>query len=259
MLVSPSHAFGGAHDDAMSSSKASSRPRQSPAARSTSGSAAAGSGTDSLRPAPASDGPQNSRWLTNARTSYSVHGVLLASWSSVMVRATAAMASAEWEMCDMAATLGGVGRKGIEQRRHTLRRVGRGLPNRRADAQYMQMPRPRSVGARRPARSKRREVDVGALLAVGHQVRAAGEQRPECANGAAQHAMRAGAVQEQEQRRAALGERVRIRCFTHEPTLGSSLAFLRRTPWARAKVERIWLEMVAHRAFKKMTGKRKPT
>lgn len=55
----------------------------------------------------------------------------------------------------------------------------------------------------------------------------------------------------------ALGERVRIRCFTHEPTLGSSLAFLRRTPWARAKVERIWLEMVADRAFKKMTGKPK--
>ncbi len=55
----------------------------------------------------------------------------------------------------------------------------------------------------------------------------------------------------------ALADRVRIRCFTHEPTLGSSLAFLRRTPWARAKVERIWLEMVADRAFKKMTGKRK--
>ena len=54
-----------------------------------------------------------------------------------------------------------------------------------------------------------------------------------------------------------LGERVRIRCFTHEPTIGSSLAFLRRTPWARAKVERIYLEMLAERAFKKMTGKPK--
>ena len=54
-----------------------------------------------------------------------------------------------------------------------------------------------------------------------------------------------------------LGERVRIRCFTHSPTIGSSLAFLRRTPWARAKVERIWLEMKADQAFKKMTGKRK--
>jgi uncharacterized protein (DUF2132 family) len=56
-----------------------------------------------------------------------------------------------------------------------------------------------------------------------------------------------------------LGNRVRIRCFTHEPTIGSSLAFLRRTPWARAKVERIYLEMLAERAFKKMgkQGKRK--
>jgi uncharacterized protein (DUF2132 family) len=53
-----------------------------------------------------------------------------------------------------------------------------------------------------------------------------------------------------------LGTRVRIRCFTHEPTIGSSLAFLRRTPWARDKVERIYLEMLAERAFKKM-GKRK--
>ena len=54
-----------------------------------------------------------------------------------------------------------------------------------------------------------------------------------------------------------LGDRVRIRCFTHDPSLGSSLAFLRRTPWARAKVERIWLEMKADQAFKKMTGKPK--
>ena len=56
-----------------------------------------------------------------------------------------------------------------------------------------------------------------------------------------------------------LGTRVRIRCFTHEPTIGSSLAFLRRTPWARDKVERIYLEMMAERAFKKMgkQGKRK--
>src|SRR3984957_20264785 len=111
MLVSPSQALGGAHDDVMSSSRASRRPRQSPAARSTSDSAAAGCGTDSLRPAPASDGPQNRRWLTSARTSYSAHGVLLSSWSSVMVRATAAMASAALDRCDMAATLGGAGRR----------------------------------------------------------------------------------------------------------------------------------------------------
>jgi len=34
-----------------------------------------------------------------------------------------------------------------------------------------------------------------------------------------------------------LAERIRIRCFTHDPSIGSSLAFLRKTPWARQKVE----------------------
>jgi len=46
---------------------------------------------------------------------------------------------------------------------------------------------------------------------------------------------------------AQLGERVRIRCFTHDPSLGSSLKFLRRTPWARAKVEELYLELVRER------------
>lgn len=46
---------------------------------------------------------------------------------------------------------------------------------------------------------------------------------------------------------AGLGERVRIRCFTHDPSLGSSLKFLRRTPWARAKVEELYLELVRAR------------
>lgn len=39
-----------------------------------------------------------------------------------------------------------------------------------------------------------------------------------------------------------LGERVAIRCFTHEPSVSSSLKFLRRTPWARAQVEQLYLE-----------------
>lgn len=39
----------------------------------------------------------------------------------------------------------------------------------------------------------------------------------------------------------ALGERIRIRCFTHEPSIKSSLAFLRRNPWARQKVEAWYL------------------
>lgn len=38
-----------------------------------------------------------------------------------------------------------------------------------------------------------------------------------------------------------LGGLVPIRCFTHEPSMKSSLAFLRKTPWARAKVESLYL------------------
>jgi uncharacterized protein (DUF2132 family) len=42
---------------------------------------------------------------------------------------------------------------------------------------------------------------------------------------------------------AELGARVKIRCFTHEPSVGSSLKFLRKTPWARAKVEELYVAM----------------
>jgi uncharacterized protein (DUF2132 family) len=38
-----------------------------------------------------------------------------------------------------------------------------------------------------------------------------------------------------------LGKRIDIRCFTHAPSLASSLKFLRRTPWARDKVEEMYL------------------
>jgi uncharacterized protein (DUF2132 family) len=38
-----------------------------------------------------------------------------------------------------------------------------------------------------------------------------------------------------------LGRQVVIRCFTHDPSVSSSLKFLRRTPWARAKVESFYL------------------
>jgi uncharacterized protein (DUF2132 family) len=38
-----------------------------------------------------------------------------------------------------------------------------------------------------------------------------------------------------------LGRRIAIRCFTHEPSVASSLKFLRRTPWAREKVEELYL------------------
>ena len=40
-----------------------------------------------------------------------------------------------------------------------------------------------------------------------------------------------------------LGRRIRIRCFTHDPSVGSSLKFLRKTPWARAKVEELYVGM----------------
>jgi hypothetical protein len=41
-----------------------------------------------------------------------------------------------------------------------------------------------------------------------------------------------------------LGQRVPVRCFTHDPSVASSLKFLRRTPWARDKVESLYLFML---------------
>ena len=37
---------------------------------------------------------------------------------------------------------------------------------------------------------------------------------------------------------------VPIRCFTHDPSIKSSLKFLRKTPWARLKVEQLYLQQV---------------
>ena len=41
-----------------------------------------------------------------------------------------------------------------------------------------------------------------------------------------------------------LGRRIPIRCFTHDPSVNSSLKFLRKTPWARDKVEGLYLFML---------------
>ncbi len=41
-----------------------------------------------------------------------------------------------------------------------------------------------------------------------------------------------------------LGERIAVRCFTHDPSIKSSLKFLRKTPWAREKVESLYLFML---------------
>lgn len=38
-----------------------------------------------------------------------------------------------------------------------------------------------------------------------------------------------------------MGKKINIRCFNHDPSIKSSLKFLRKTPWARAKVEKMYL------------------
>ncbi|MDP4029617.1 MAG: VF530 family protein [Gallionella sp.] len=40
----------------------------------------------------------------------------------------------------------------------------------------------------------------------------------------------------------AMAAAVPVRCFTHDPSVKSSLKFLRRTPWARTKVEQLYLQ-----------------
>jgi uncharacterized protein (DUF2132 family) len=40
-----------------------------------------------------------------------------------------------------------------------------------------------------------------------------------------------------------LGARINIRCFTHDPSVKSSLKFLRKTQWARDKVEALYIDM----------------
>ena len=41
-----------------------------------------------------------------------------------------------------------------------------------------------------------------------------------------------------------LAREVNVRCFKYDPSIKSSLQFLRRTPWARAKVERLYVNFV---------------
>jgi uncharacterized protein (DUF2132 family) len=41
-----------------------------------------------------------------------------------------------------------------------------------------------------------------------------------------------------------LGTEIDVRCFNIDPSIKSSLTFLRRTPWARTKVENMYLEMI---------------
>ena len=42
-----------------------------------------------------------------------------------------------------------------------------------------------------------------------------------------------------------LGRRIPVKCFTSDPSVKSSLKFLRQTPWARKKVEELYLKSIA--------------
>jgi uncharacterized protein (DUF2132 family) len=46
----------------------------------------------------------------------------------------------------------------------------------------------------------------------------------------------------------ALARQIPVRCFTHDPSVRSSLKFLRKTPWARDKVESLYLFMLRGQA-----------
>jgi len=48
-----------------------------------------------------------------------------------------------------------------------------------------------------------------------------------------------------------MGNRIPIRCFQSEPSLKSSLKFLRKTPWARSKVEALYIELTKSPWFNK--------
>ena len=55
-----------------------------------------------------------------------------------------------------------------------------------------------------------------------------------------------------------MAEKIRINCFTNEPSIKSSLAFLRKTPWARRKVEIMYefnLKKISKAKEKKSGGK----
>jgi len=47
-----------------------------------------------------------------------------------------------------------------------------------------------------------------------------------------------------------LARKIPIRCFSHEPSVSSSLKFLRKTPWARDKVEGLYLFVLREQARK---------
>ncbi len=56
-----------------------------------------------------------------------------------------------------------------------------------------------------------------------------------------------------------LASRIRIRCFSSQPSVGSSLKFLRRTPWAREQVESLYQFLLRERVRQaRSSGTRRP-
>jgi uncharacterized protein (DUF2132 family) len=49
---------------------------------------------------------------------------------------------------------------------------------------------------------------------------------------------------------AKMDEIVKINCFHSDPSIKSSLTFLRKTPWARSKVEKLYLQMLTEKQKK---------
>jgi len=52
----------------------------------------------------------------------------------------------------------------------------------------------------------------------------------------------------------ALARQIPVRCFSHDPSVSSSLKFLRKTPWAREKVEGLYLFVLREQARKERAG-----
>jgi uncharacterized protein (DUF2132 family) len=55
-----------------------------------------------------------------------------------------------------------------------------------------------------------------------------------------------------------MAQRIKIRCFSSDPSIASSLKFLRKTPWAREKVEGMYLFMLREQARIKRASEKRP-
>lgn len=55
---------------------------------------------------------------------------------------------------------------------------------------------------------------------------------------------------------SSLGKHINIRCFNNDPSVKSSLKFLRKTPWARTEVEELYIELQKLQKWKKLQVKK---